>query len=39
MAAKAILKTKKKKSGISWYKWDKKSNKVSFTVISGIDIF
>ena len=24
------------KSGISWYRWDKKSNKVSFTFISGI---
>ena len=24
------------KYGISWYRWVKKSNKVSFTVISGI---
>ena len=24
------------KSGINWYRWDKKSNIVSFTVISGI---
>ena len=26
----------KPKSGISWYRWDKNSNKVSFTIISGI---
>ena len=34
MAAEVISKTKK--SGISWYRRDKKSNQVSVTVISGI---